>query len=103
MSFQDRPDAHELLEAVAHYLREELADDVPPEHRFQVRVAANSIRMVAREIAPLAPDREEQRRLAAEIRAGEWDDRLPELLERMRSEVRERVDVAHPGWSEPVP
>lgn len=99
---QDRPDAHELLEAVADYLAEELMGDAPPEHRFRVRVAANAIRLVAREIVPLAPDRAAQRELAAAIRAGAYDDRLDELTERMRAEVRARVDVAHPGWSEPV-
>jgi hypothetical protein len=96
---QDRPDAHELLQAVADYLANDLLPALPPEHRFDVRVAANSIARVAREIAPLAPDRAEQRTLAAAIRAGEWDDRLDELVARMRVEVGERAEIAHPGWS----
>jgi hypothetical protein len=97
---QDRPDAHELLEAMERYLRDELLEAVPPEHRFGVRVAANSCAILARETAPLAPGREEQRALAAEIRSGAWDERLPELAERLREEVRGKVAVAHPGWDE---
>jgi hypothetical protein len=96
---QDRPDAHELLDALAHYLRDELLPDAPPEHRFRVRVAANACAMLARETAPLGPDRAGQRALAAAIRAGEHDDRLPELAARLRDEVRGKLEVAHPGWA----
>ncbi|HEX4110363.1 MAG TPA: phosphotransferase [Solirubrobacteraceae bacterium] len=96
---QDRPDAHELLEAVADYLRQDLLPDVPAEHRFGVRIAANSIAMVAREGAPLAPDRTAQRALADAIRRGEHDHRLDELIAELRAEVRARVDIAHPGWT----
>ena len=45
---QDRPDAHELLEALEHYLRDDLLPDAPPEHRFRVRVAANVCAILAR-------------------------------------------------------
>ncbi|HEX2707882.1 MAG TPA: DUF6285 domain-containing protein, partial [Solirubrobacterales bacterium] len=71
---------------------------VPAEHRFRVRVAANVCAILARETAALAPDRAEQRALAAEIRAGTWDERLPELAARLREEVRARLAIAHPGW-----
>jgi hypothetical protein len=54
--------------------------------------------MLARETAALAPDRCGQRALARAIRAGEWDDRLPELATRLREDVRAKLDVAHPGW-----
>jgi hypothetical protein len=96
---QDRPDAHELLEALQRYLRDELLDAVPAEHRFGVRVAANVCAILARETAALAPDRAEQRALAMEIRAGDWDARLPELTARLREEVGARLDLAHPGWT----
>jgi Domain of unknown function (DUF6285) len=95
---QDRPDAHRLLEALERYLRDDLLEAVPAEHRFRVRVAANVCAILARETAALAPDRAEQRALAAEIRAGTWDERLPELAARLREEVRARLAIAHPGW-----
>lgn len=63
-----------------------------------MRVAANVCAILARETAALAPDRAEQRALAAEIRAGTWDERLPELAARLREEVRARLAIAHPGW-----
>jgi hypothetical protein len=47
-----------------------------------------------------APDRSEQRALAAAIRAGEWDDRWDEAVALVREQVRAKVDVAHPGWSD---
>ncbi len=96
---QDRPDAHELLEALESYLRDDLLGAVPAEHRFGVRVAANVCAALARETAALAPDRTGQRALAAEIRAGAWDERLPELAARLREEVGARLGVAHPGWT----
>jgi hypothetical protein len=94
----DRPDAHELLEAVAGYLRDELLPAVPAEHRFGVRVAANACAMVARETSALAPDRERERALVREIRDGDWDERLTELALGLREEVRAKLAVAHPGW-----
>ncbi len=95
---QDRPDAHELLEALEDYLRGELLDAVPAEHRFGVRVAANVCAILARETAALAPDRARQSALAAEIRGGEWDERLLELAAQLREEVGARLAISHPGW-----
>src|SRR5688572_20646064 len=57
---QDRPDAAELLDAVAEYLFAELHDEVPREQRFRVLVAANVCAVVARELrAGETPDRED--------------------------------------------
>jgi uncharacterized protein DUF6285 len=47
---QDRPDAAELLDAVAEYLFGELRPQVPREQRFKIVVAANVCAVVAREI-----------------------------------------------------
>lgn len=79
-------------------LRDELLGAVPPEHHFRVRVAASVCAILARETAALAPDRAEQSRLAAAIRAGKWDERLPELAAALREEVRAKLAVDHPGW-----
>ena len=97
---QDRPDAHELLEALERYLRDELLPDAPPEHRFRVRVAANACAILARETSPLAPDRSAQAELVAEIRAGAWDQRLPELAAELRPQVRAKLEVDNPGWAD---
>ncbi|MFN8161425.1 MAG: DUF6285 domain-containing protein [Solirubrobacterales bacterium] len=57
---QDRPDAPELLDAVAEFLFAELRGAVPAEERFRVLVAANVCAVVARELrageAPLRED-----------------------------------------------
>jgi hypothetical protein len=120
---QDRPDAPELLGAVALYLFEDLLPHVPREHRFGVRVAANTCAIAAREAAagdgplreeaqrlttllgadpPVAPDRASlraaQRSLAHRIRSGELDPRAREAVAMLRASVRAKLDVAHPGY-----
>ena len=99
---QDRPYAPELLAAVAQYLFEDLLPEVPREHRFHVRVAANCCAMVAREwdaeVGP--PDRAAQRGLAEAIRSGSLDDRWEETVESVREDVKARLSVAHPGWTD---
>lgn len=99
---QDRPDAPELLAAVAQYLFEDLLPVVPKENRFGVRVAANCCAIAAREWEADVgrPDRAEQRELAAAIRAGEWDDRLPACAAQLREQVAAKLAVAHPGWTD---
>jgi hypothetical protein len=126
---QDRPEAGDLLEALAEYLFAELREEVPREQRFKVLVAANLCAVVAREIrAGEEPDRadlelfaellgeeiepprdpdalaDETRRRAAELakrlRAGELDDRLDELAPRLAEHVRRKLDVARPGYAD---
>jgi hypothetical protein len=126
---QDRPDAAELLEAVAEYLFAELRSQVPREQRFRVLVAANVCAVVARELrAGEAPDREDlalfgelldaeidppddpdelavrAREAAAElakrVRAGELDERLDELAPRLEEHVRRKLDIARPGYAD---
>jgi Domain of unknown function (DUF6285) len=114
---QDRPDAAELLEAVAEYLFAELRPEVPREQRFRVLVAANVCAVVAREIrAGEAPDRQDLElfsellgeessdsreaatRLAARLRSGELDDRLGELAPRLEEHVRRKLEIARPDY-----
>jgi Domain of unknown function (DUF6285) len=99
---QDRPDAPELLAAVARYLFEDLLPQVPREQRFQVRVAANCCAIVAREWEAEVgrPDRAAERELAAAIRAGEWDDRWDEAVARVRESVRAKLEVTNPGYDQ---
>jgi hypothetical protein len=126
---QDRPDAAELLEAVAEYLFAELRPEVPREQRFKLLVAANVCAVVSRELrageAPLREDlalfeslmgrepgaapsdsdalrravREAERELAARLRAGRLDDRLDQLSERLRDHVRRKLQVARPDYT----
>jgi len=124
---QDRPDAPELLEAVAEYLFAELRPEVPREQRFKLLVAANVCAVVARELragdAPIRADlellseilgedpgvavadeelearaREAAAGLARRLRSGELDDHLAELGPRLAEHVRRKLDVARPGY-----
>jgi hypothetical protein len=116
---QDAPSAPELLEAVAEYLFAELRPEVPHEQRFRVLVAANVCAIVARELqAGEAPDREDAAlfsellgdevsdaregaaELARRLRAGELDDRMDELGDRLADHVRRKLDVARPGYAD---
>jgi hypothetical protein len=125
---QDRPNAPELLDAVAEYLFADVRGWAPREKRFQVLVAANLCAVLARELRageePLredlalfgellgseldVPDAEElpvavrraERRLAEEIRGGAFDARLEELIDGLREHVRRKLDVARPGYAD---
>lgn len=126
---QDRPDAAELLDAVAEFVFTDVREWAPREKRFQVLVAANVCAVVARELRageePLRADlalfrellgsgaegvprgaelerevRRAEAELAARIRAGELDDRLDVLAERLREHVRRKLEVARPGYDE---
>jgi hypothetical protein len=121
---QDRPDAAELLDAVAEYLFAELRPRVPAEERFRVLVAANVCAVVAREIraaeGPLRDDlalfadllgeepatadrldaavRAAQTELARRIRGGEMDDRLQQLAVALRDHLARKLAIARPGY-----
>lgn len=64
---QDRPDAPDLLDAVASFVADELQPALTdPRLRYRTLVAANVLRVVARELrAGDVPLRDEWRRLAA--------------------------------------
>jgi hypothetical protein len=124
---QDRPEAPELLEALAEYLFTDVRGAVPREERFRVLVAANLCAVLAREWRageePLREDLElfaailgeappvpadadrlraeargAERRLGEALRTGAMDDRLGEVAERLRAHVRRKLDVARPGY-----
>jgi hypothetical protein len=110
---QDRPDAPELLEAVAEYLFAELRPEVSREQRFRVLVAANVCAVVARELrvgdshagedaklfAELLGGEGDRAELARRIRAGEFDDRIEELTPKLAEHVRRKLEVARPGYA----
>jgi hypothetical protein len=115
---QDRPDAPELLEAVAEYLFGELRSEVPPDQRFKVLVGANLCMVVAREIRAEEPERQDlelfsellgeeiddSRTAAAELsrrlRSGELDDRIDELAPKLAEHVRRKLEIARPGYAD---
>ena len=115
---QDRPTAPELLDAMAADLYSEVRDWVPRERRFRVLVLANLCAVIARELrageqpsrrdlelftglsgSPADDPREAAVGLAAAIRRGDLDDRLPEVLAGLREHVARKLDVARPGYS----
>jgi hypothetical protein len=87
----DRPSARELLDAVRDYIREEIIPTAPDRRaRFRALIAANVLAIVERELGTGAEDDraeadrlralgfdgdpvDARRRLAAAIRAGEYD------------------------------
>jgi uncharacterized protein DUF6285 len=127
---QDRPEAPELLEAVAEFLFGDVREWAPPEKRFQVLVAANLCAVLARELRagdePLEEDlalfyellgeehaptdlsgeelreavRAAETELSRRLRAGELDERLSELTDRLRDHVRRKLEVARPGYAD---
>jgi len=103
-----RPIAAELVAAVAEFLETDVRDATSGQINFHARVAANALRIVERELlddsgaesgAALAglgfADEDE---LAAAIRAGELDGRAADVIACLRTLVRRRLAVAHPGY-----
>ncbi|MGO8770140.1 MAG: DUF6285 domain-containing protein [Mycobacterium sp.] len=103
-----RPLAAELVAAVAEFLETDVRQATSGQVNFHARVAANALRIVERELldeseaetgAALAglgfADEEE---LAAAIRTGELDGRDDEVTACLRTLVRHRLAVAHPGY-----
>jgi hypothetical protein len=116
-----RPTAAELVAAVADFLDNDVREATGPDGRladagqvnFHARVAANVLRIVERELTDdtaaevtgklaelgLADEAE----LATAIRAGALDDRADEVLPTLRTLVRHRLAIAHPGYDQSTP
>ena len=112
-SLYGRPTAAELVAAVADFLDKDVREALRPDGRladagqvsFHARVAANVLRTVERELRDdrAAPDLlgyPDEIQLAGAIRAGEFDGRADELLSCLRTLVRHRLTVNHPGYDE---
>jgi Domain of unknown function (DUF6285) len=108
MSIYGRPTAAELVAAVADFLDNDVRGATDGHVNFHARVAANVLRIVERELrvestadvadALAALGFADEMQLAAAIRAGELDSRAGELLPCLRTLVRHRLAVAHPGY-----
>ena len=125
---QDRPSYDELLGAVERFLEQEIMPNVEGSRRFHARVAANSLRIVRREL-----EREEEQldaewagicdllggaerpagrpalreavrgrtvELCERIQRGESDsgDFRAAALAHVRRTVRDKLLVTNPGW-----
>ncbi|HEU4363144.1 MAG TPA: DUF6285 domain-containing protein [Mycobacterium sp.] len=104
-----RPTAAELVAAVAEFLENDVRAAVTGQVNFHARVAANALRIVERQLldtsgqecteALAALGFADEPALAAAIRAGELDDRGDAVTAGLRTLVRHRLQVAHPGYA----
>lgn len=112
---QHLPEAPDLVDAVAEWLEGALPSTLSGADRFNARVAVNALRIVERELragpthhdrdrhafAALvgpAPDGELVEALAHQVRAGELDDRVPELLAVLHAYTVRRLQVDNPRY-----
>lgn len=100
-----RPTAAELVAAVAEFLENDVRQATDGQVNFHARVAANALRIVERELGEGPVPRgltdlgfTDEIGLAAAIRAGELDDRADDVLAALRTLVRHRLAVDHPGY-----
>jgi Domain of unknown function (DUF6285) len=105
-----RPTAAELVAVVADFLDDDVRSSIEGPVNFHARVAANVLRIVERELLDQSTDDvtaaladlgfSDEAGLAAAIRAGDVDDRPDDVLACLRTVVRLRLDVAHPGYAD---
>jgi hypothetical protein len=108
--FYGRPTAAELVAAVADFLDNHVRATTEGQVNFHARVAANVLRTVERELRDSSAGEvtqalgalgfSDEPQLAAAIRAGELDDRAADVLPVLRTLVRHRLAIAHPGYAE---
>lgn len=106
----DVPDAHELVEAVRRYLADDLGPRAEGRDRFLLRVAANALGIVAREIelgpAHRAAHAERlagfgviaEADLCEAIRNGDLDDRAADLARALWATTLDKLAVANPRY-----
>ncbi len=106
----DLPSAVELLEAVREWMEKDLMSGIEPRLQFHTRVAMNVLDIVSREIAMGADQLQSHAELLAsfgvksdaelsqQIRSGDHDNGLLEVLERLRPVIEDKVRVANPKY-----
>lgn len=101
-----RPTAAELVAAVAEFLEADVRAATTGRVNFPTRVATNALRIIERELG--APSQKfadalaglgfgDEAALAVAIRAGELDHPADDVSACLRTPVRHRLAVAHPG------
>lgn len=110
MSVHGRPTASELAGAVEEFLRGDVLPALDGRLAFQTLVAANAVAILRRELdaGPQAETAHANRLaafgasddadLAAAIRRGELDDRVPALIAALRASVEMKVSVTNPKY-----
>jgi hypothetical protein len=106
----DPPDAPTLLEAVREFLTGEVEPELDGRLRYLVKVAANVLAIVERELR-LGPEQAARHRerlarlgfesdaaLAEAIRSGALDDRFEQLAEALREMIADKLAVARPHY-----
>ena len=103
-----RPTAAELVAAAAEFLETDVRAATGGQVNFHARVAANALRIVERELLDEGDEESsaalaglgfaDEEQLAAAIRAGELDGRAADVTACLRTLVRRRLAVAHPGY-----
>lgn len=108
----DVPTAAELVAAVREFLESDVLDALDGIKRFHTRVALNALRIVERELEQDGADVRDHRirlaelgyvddaTLAAAIRAGDEDDRYPEIKRVVAESVAAKLRVANPTYLE---
>ncbi|WP_431239335.1 DUF6285 domain-containing protein [Mycolicibacterium aichiense] len=106
-----RPTAAELVAAVAEFLAGDVRSNTTGSVNFHALVAVNVLRTVERELLdetaaePQAAleglGYRDEAALAAAIRAGDLDGRGDEVMRCLRTVVKHRVAIAHPGYDSP--
>ena len=86
----DAPDPSALLDAVRAFLISEVEPQLEGRLRYHVKVAANVLAIIERELR--------DGDLAAAIRTGALDERLDELERELRAAVADKLAVARPGY-----
>jgi hypothetical protein len=109
----DQPDAPMLIEAVREFLTADVEPQTEGRLRYHLKVAANVLAIVERELRPGAAQAvahrgrlqrmgfDTDRELATAIRAGTLDDRLAELEPELRETVADKLAVARPDYGNP--
>jgi hypothetical protein len=109
----DRPDPATLLDAVHEFLVSEIEPELSGRLRYHLKVAANVVRIVERELRlgdeHAARHAERLQRLgfaddaslAAAIRTGALDARLDDVERELRGAVADKLAVARPGYDGP--
>lgn len=104
------PTTAELVEAVREWIERDVMSSAEGRLRFHARVAMNMLAMVEREIelgaehAVAHAERltalgvDDDRELAAAIRAGDLDDRFDEVRSMLRAVVDDKLAVANPAY-----
>jgi len=112
VSLHDVPTAEQLVESVREWIERDLIPGTSGRLQFHARVAMNVLAMVERELA--LGDAQaavhaarldvlgcaDEAELAARIRSGALDDRLPEVRELVWASVRDKLAVANPKYLE---